>query len=229
MGFRHYFVLQIWNHPDVLYDYLTNSKDIDIDLDLPELQQQAKQRKTARQHQQQQHQQSPQPPLFQRQLSLSSDISCNDNESDTQSSYSEKLLKPCDYSWAIKLMEGYKTGIIENGAKLKIAFSLIEESVLIGDKILLFSQSLLTLNLIEQYLNRLNVPNTCSKWEKNKNYFRIDGSTSGLEREKLINVFNKKDNGVWLFLLSTRYGLKALFTIYKLICYCVFKGWLFGY
>lgn len=36
--------------------------------------------------------------------------------------------------------------------------------------------------------------------------FRLDGSTSGSERERLINGFNKLNNGVWLFLLSTRAG-----------------------
>lgn len=34
----------------------------------------------------------------------------------------------------------------------------------------------------------------------------MDGSTSGSEREKLINGFNKPNSGIWLFLLSTRAG-----------------------
>ena len=38
-------------------------------------------------------------------------------------------------------------------------------------------------------------------------YVGLDGSTSGLDREKLINLFNADDNDkVHLFLLSTRYG-----------------------
>ena len=50
------------------------------------------------------------------------------------------------------------------------------------------------------------MPNTDQKWQKYKSYFRLDGSTAGVERERLINLFNKPNNGVWLFLLSTRAG-----------------------
>jgi hypothetical protein len=35
----------------------------------------------------------------------------------------------------------------------------------------------------------------------------LDGSTNGIERERLISSFNVKNNGVWLFLLSTRYEI----------------------
>ena len=37
------------------------------------------------------------------------------------------------------------------------------------------------------------------------NYYRLDGSTSALERERLINSFNA-DPAVQLFLVSTRAG-----------------------
>ncbi len=59
-----------------------------------------------------------------------------------------------------------------------VLFSLIDESVQLGDKLLVFSQSLLTLNLIEEFLARREVPGTDEKWTKNKNYFR-EFSTSG--------------------------------------------------
>ncbi len=34
----------------------------------------------------------------------------------------------------------------------------------------------------------------------------LDGSTPGVERERLVNTFNKPNNDLWLFLLSTRAG-----------------------
>jgi RAD54-like protein 2 len=37
-------------------------------------------------------------------------------------------------------------------------------------------------------------------------FIGLDGSTSGIERERLINAFNVKNNEVSLFLLSTRAG-----------------------
>ena len=68
------------------------------------------------------------------------------------------------------------------------------------------SQSLLTLNKIEEYLGRLKVPRpeVYENWIRNRSYFRLDGSTSAQEREKLINQFNDPDGGIWAFLLSTK-------------------------
>lgn len=43
------------------------------------------------------------------------------------------------------------------------------------------------------------------RWAKNRSYFRLDGSTSGMEREKLVNDFNGNPD-VLLFLISTRAG-----------------------
>jgi RAD54-like protein 2 len=78
-----------------------------------------------------------------------------------------------DPDWAKRMMDTYLPGLLENGAKFNLALSIIKESVLIGDKILLFSQSLLTLDLFERYISELLVPNTKDKWEKNKSYFRM--------------------------------------------------------
>jgi len=111
----------------------------------------------------------------------------------------------------------YVEGILENSGKLVILMELITESVRKGDKMLVFSQSLLTLDLIEDVLNRTAV---CTEsmnsidglsdrrqWRKNTDYLRIDGNTSSSERERLIEMFNKKDNQMLkLFLLSTRAG-----------------------
>ncbi|KAJ6642237.1 Helicase ARIP4, partial [Pseudolycoriella hygida] len=79
------------------------------------------------------------------------------------------------------------------------------ESLRLGDRILVFSQSLLTLNLIEKFLQANTVNNTEVKWAKNLNYYRLDGSTVAQEREKLINEFNSNPN-IHLFLVSTRAG-----------------------
>ena len=43
------------------------------------------------------------------------------------------------------------------------------------------------------------------RWVRNKSYFRLDGSTSGQERDKLVNEFNANSD-VFLFLISTRAG-----------------------
>ncbi len=112
-----------------------------------------------------------------------------------------------DPDWANRIInERYEPNHLENGAKFVLALELIHQSILVGDKILLFSQSLLSLDLFEKYLHQTYVANTSELWTKYKHYYRLDGSTSGVERERLINAFNKSNSEAWLFLLSTRAG-----------------------
>jgi len=75
----------------------------------------------------------------------------------------------------------------------------------VDDRILLFSQSLFTLNLIEEFLRRKELSAAEEPWQPGVNYFRLDGSTSALERERLINNFNTNTR-IKLFLVSTRAG-----------------------
>lgn len=63
-----------------------------------------------------------------------------------------------------------------------------------GEKLLVFSQSLLSLDLIEEFLAQcttlvstgLPSPAGRGKWEKNVDYFRMDGATSGMKRHEFI-------------------------------------------
>ncbi|XP_016928756.3 helicase ARIP4 isoform X2 [Drosophila suzukii] len=108
-------------------------------------------------------------------------------------------------SWAVDIMKNYVSGLISNSPKMEIFFCILKESLHLGDRILLFSQSLLTLNLLEVYLKSSYVPGSNQLWTKNSSYFRLDGSTSSQERERLVNEFNANSN-VKLFLISTRAG-----------------------
>ncbi|KAH8284581.1 hypothetical protein KR018_004934, partial [Drosophila ironensis] len=108
-------------------------------------------------------------------------------------------------SWAVELMKNYVAGLISNSPKMEIFFCILKESIHLGDRILLFSQSLLTLNLLEGYLKSSYVPGSNQFWTKNISYFRLDGSTSSQERERLVNEFNANTQ-VKLFLISTRAG-----------------------
>ncbi|KAG5873295.1 hypothetical protein JTB14_028409 [Gonioctena quinquepunctata] len=109
------------------------------------------------------------------------------------------------YDWALDLIKDYRPGCIENSFKFEILFCIIRESVALGDRLLAFSQSLITLDVIEQFLQMNKVPGETFNWAKNVSYYRLDGSTSALEREKLINEFNSNPK-ILLFLVSTRAG-----------------------
>ncbi|KAF6775769.1 hypothetical protein AHF37_04775 [Paragonimus kellicotti] len=54
--------------------------------------------------------------------------------------------------------------------------------------------------------SRLGRSDQPTVWTKNVHYFRLDGSTTASEREKLINHFNDPKNPAKLFLVSTRAG-----------------------
>lgn len=82
-----------------------------------------------------------------------------------------------NYDWAVELLKGYVPGCIENSAKMEILFCIVEESMALGDRILLFSQSLFTLNLIEEFLQRYQVPGHEEKWARNVNYYRKNNLT----------------------------------------------------
>ncbi|KAL1497297.1 hypothetical protein ABEB36_008285 [Hypothenemus hampei] len=109
------------------------------------------------------------------------------------------------YDWAFDLLKDYIPGQIENSAKFQILFCIIRESLALGDRLLVFSQSLIALDLIEYFLQISEVPGESYKWAKNSSYYRLDGSTGAQEREKLINEFNSNPK-IHLFLVSTRAG-----------------------
>jgi hypothetical protein len=138
---------------------------------------------------------------------LGSSASLDEAGKPTPSGSEKKMQNVISYDWAADLLKDYKEGLMECGPKVMLLRHLLDECVLAGDKMLLFSQSLLTLSLIEEFLNHWTVPGRDYTWAKNKSYFRLDGGTSTAEREKMINQFNDANNDrVLLFLLSTRAG-----------------------
>lgn len=99
---------------------------------------------------------------------LSSSIGASENNDVEQKKASEKIT----YDWAMKFMKKYEPGLITNSPKMEIFFCILNESICIGDRVLLFSQSLLTLNLIEKFLQANPIPGEDSNWTYNKHYFR---------------------------------------------------------
>ncbi|KAM8830465.1 helicase ARIP4-like isoform 2-T3 [Synchiropus picturatus] len=191
---------KVWNHPDVLYEALQKENmATDQDLDLDDITSTAPAQCPTGPTQTSKPSETPTPVGG---LSLSQ--------------LQEKANQVITNEWAREIMSDYKPGVLENSAKMVLLFHLIDESVRKGDKILVFSQSLSTLTVIEDFLANRPVPpspNTSSRdktshhWIRNLNYYRLDGSTTASEREKLINNFNDPSNtSAWVFLLSTRAG-----------------------
>ncbi|XP_053988590.1 transcriptional regulator ATRX homolog isoform X1 [Hylaeus volcanicus] len=103
-------------------------------------------------------------------------------------------------------------------AKLMLLFGILKECGQIGDKVLIFSQSLYSLTLIEQFLEKIDdaTQNDTSSeylvghrdsWTVGLDYFRLDGQTSADNRNRWCKIFNKPSNTrARLFLISTRAG-----------------------
>ena len=77
-------------------------------------------------------------------------------------------------------MKNYTQNKLSNSSKMMLLFSIIEKSMKLGDKLLVFSQSLMTLSVIEKFLAKTPVPqptedvpaNMPKKWIRNDSYFR---------------------------------------------------------
>lgn len=94
---------------------------------------------------------------------------------------------------------------VEHSGKLMLLFSILAECEACGDKLLVFSQSLFSLDVIEHFLsmideNTQNPDETArlggftGSWARGVDYFRLDGSTNIETRSTNCKNFNSEDN-----------------------------------
>ncbi|CAF4936771.1 unnamed protein product, partial [Rotaria sp. Silwood1] len=188
---------KIWNHSDVLYKFVRDRQDgSDFDFDL-ELEQNSNKTLTTKTR-------------SNNRLNINNRASPQtvnvNNPYEPQTTTFSLEKKEFDYDFANSILNSYICGQLSNGIKFQVALTILDLCIQYGDKVLIFSQSLLSLNKLEEFLSQRYIPNTDQKWEKNTNYYRLDGGTNSLEREKLINAFNTPNSNAKLFLLSTRAG-----------------------
>ncbi|KAF9424245.1 hypothetical protein HW555_000638 [Spodoptera exigua] len=120
--------------------------------------------------------------------------------------------------WWIKLVEEEELDDMRNSHKLVLLFDILRQCEAIGDKLLVFSQSLYSLDLIEHFLGKVDeatqegridekLGGHVGSWAPGVDYFRLDGSTSCENRSIWCKNFNREDNPrARLFLISTRAG-----------------------
>ncbi|CAF0777005.1 unnamed protein product [Adineta steineri] len=182
---------KIWNHADVLYKFVRDRQEgSEVDLDF-ELEQNSTNKTKLNKRLTPNNRASPQVP--------------NPYELQTTIGYGLEK-KEFDYDFANSILNSYICGQLINGIKFQVTLTMLDLCIEVDNKVLIFSQSLLSLNKLEEFLSQRYIPNTKEKWEKNINYYRLDGGTNSLERERLINAFNAPNSNAKLFLLSTRAG-----------------------
>lgn len=120
--------------------------------------------------------------------------------------------------WWIKLVDDSELDDMRNSHKLILLFDILRQCENIGDKLLVFSQSLYSLDLIEHFLGKVDeatqegridekLGGHVGSWSPGIDYFRLDGSTSCENRSIWCKNFNREDNPrARLFLISTRAG-----------------------
>ncbi|XP_013184580.2 transcriptional regulator ATRX homolog isoform X2 [Amyelois transitella] len=120
--------------------------------------------------------------------------------------------------WWIKLVTEDELEDMRNSSKLILLFDILRQCEAIGDKLLVFSQSLYSLDLIEHFLGKVDeatqegridekLGGHVGSWSPGIDYFRLDGSTSCENRSIWCKNFNREDNPrARLFLISTRAG-----------------------
>ena len=108
----------------------------------------------------------------------------------------------------------------EISRKVELLFEIINMCYHLKDKLIVFSQSVMTLDIIEHFLNEATMDGFANfgsidsdsdedkdegekkketfvqdqKWYKNIDYFRIDGSVSAAKRTTYIDNFNNVDD-----------------------------------
>ncbi|XP_050984110.1 transcriptional regulator ATRX [Labeo rohita] len=106
--------------------------------------------------------------------------------------------------------------VLEHSGKMVLLFEILRMAEEVEDKVLVFSQSLISLDLIEDFLElagrakeegKLSPYKGEGKWFRNIDYYRLDGSTNATTRKKWAEEFNDTSNVRGrLFLISTRAG-----------------------
>lgn len=111
---------------------------------------------------------------------------------------------PVEKYWWEEYVTREELDNVNLGSKVFLLFQILKECEDIGDKVLVFSQSLYTLNCIEYFLARIDeatqkgendkVGGHSGSWSLGLDYFRLDGSSSCDNRANWCDEFNDPNN-----------------------------------
>ncbi|XP_034242140.1 transcriptional regulator ATRX homolog isoform X2 [Thrips palmi] len=125
---------------------------------------------------------------------------------------------PKEVEWWQPFVQDSDFEDIRASPKMQLLFSILKECEENGEKLLVFSQSLFSLDVIEYFLGKIDeatqkgvedeaLDGHRGSWSLGIDYFRLDGSTPTDLRSTWCNVFNRPSNlRARLFLISTRAG-----------------------
>ncbi|XP_037405485.1 protein CHROMATIN REMODELING 20-like isoform X1 [Triticum dicoccoides] len=111
-------------------------------------------------------------------------------------------------NWWENLLDDNTFKEADYSGKMVLLLDILATCYELGDKALVFSQNLTTLDLVEFYLSKMQIKGKEGKyWKQGKDWYRLDGSTPSSERQNLVERFNDPANTrVKCTLISTRAG-----------------------
>uniref|UniRef100_A0A452YC62 Transcriptional regulator ATRX n=1 Tax=Aegilops tauschii subsp. strangulata TaxID=200361 RepID=A0A452YC62_AEGTS len=130
-----------------------------------------------------------------------------------QKSRTDQRSKKIDFlneesNWWENLLDDNTFKEADYSGKMVLLLDILATCYELGDKALVFSQNLTTLDLVEFYLSKMQIKGKEGKyWKQGKDWYRLDGSTPSSERQNLVERFNDPANTkVKCTLISTRAG-----------------------
>lgn len=139
--------------------------------------------------------------------SSDTDIETNSAFGSTRSGTTFKDME-VEKEWYDEFLTDADESNVQLSGKLVLLMEILADAEAVGDKVLVFSQSLVTLDLIEKVLlGGGAIGGDRENWCRGCDYFRMDGSTSATMRQRWADIFNDDDNKTArLFLISTKAG-----------------------
>lgn len=114
-----------------------------------------------------------------------------------EDNYTKKRTIEMKFDWAMNSLQNFQPNLIENSAKMQIFECILNETLLLGDKVLLFSQSLMTLKLIERFLNT-NIIMSTAEWKENSTYLRKNDNNTIIKTFVFKSLFDFIYRTRWL-------------------------------
>ena len=115
-----------------------------------------------------------------------------DDAFDTTSSSNSKKNK-----WFSTYPKKEPNDLLRDSGKFKLFFEILQLCEAKGDKLVLFTQHVITLDVLEVQLKRM-------KWKKNQKYLRIDGKDDAKDRLEMADKFNEAGSKLQLIIASVK-------------------------
>lgn len=120
-----------------------------------------------------------------------------DDESDEEPTVDTTVMQ----DWWKPFVDEEDMTSISESPKFQILFEILSECHRLEEKCLIFSSSVVCLDIVEFFLALYY------SWKTNVDYYRLDGSIKNIKRHEMIVEFNRPENKeIKLFLISAKAG-----------------------